>query len=306
MSLGAGAAFLLFSCAHAAGAAEPAVEKSAPAETKVLFVIEKGYSKRQPSPDYGIAPIVLFDGKRFLEPPAGSAGEPLPGASPEALENAEPPPARDFARKYYRPGWSYPVFYGAEEIGSATIAGRAWDGTLTVKAKAQLELDGGRAAPPRLLAANFRPARRTGVSRRKASAQEAACLAKLAQVIFKDRGAPPPQAGDGSEGVEAAALAGDGKFELIGHYKAREDKALHDLFVVATPAPDGCRPTMAKYAYFEDYAHSDPMRLLDVIDIDGDGMNELITSGGDQTQGGYMIHKKIGEDWRVLYSSPAP
>jgi hypothetical protein len=116
--------------------------------------------------------------------------------------------------------------------------------------------------------------------------------------------------------LTAIDLDNDGKSELIGSFVAKKQKggaARYPLFLFAEPQGNSYRTTVLQ---FERFTAKDIMsgadltaiengvyleRLVDALDLDGDGASEVITVRDGLEGDGYQIYKKQGAKWNQVY-----
>ncbi|HEX8920899.1 MAG TPA: hypothetical protein VF766_05450, partial [Pyrinomonadaceae bacterium] len=116
--------------------------------------------------------------------------------------------------------------------------------------------------------------------------------------------------------LTALDLDNDGKSELVGSFvvkKQKQSPARYALFLFAEPKGASYQTTVLQY---EQYTDSDLMsgatidaiengvyleRLVDALDIDGDGASEVVTERDGFEGDSYFIYKKQGGKWNQIY-----
>jgi hypothetical protein len=116
--------------------------------------------------------------------------------------------------------------------------------------------------------------------------------------------------------LTALDLNEDGKAELVGSFVARKLKgaaARYALFLFAEPEGNSYRTTVLQYDRITD---ADIMsgadltaiengvyleRLVDAVDLDGDGAREVVTVKDGFEGDGYFIYRKQGGKWNKVY-----
>jgi hypothetical protein len=154
-------------------------------------------------------------------------------------------------------------------------------------------------------------------TRRSPTAAERAALMPLVRAAYKAKGVPAALLPNlVTVNLTALDLTGDGKAELVGSFVARKTgraAARHALFLFAEPEGNSYRTTVLQYDKFTD---ADIMsgadltaiengvyleRLVDALDLDGDGTLEVVTVRDGLEGDGYSIHKKQGGKWERVY-----
>ncbi|HWS99015.1 MAG TPA: hypothetical protein VN256_02005 [Pyrinomonadaceae bacterium] len=289
------AALLLASLSVGSTAERKAGQQSGPA---ALFVV---YGT-QPANAY-MVPFVIVEGGQFKQPIAGDS---------DADEITR------FTDAYYSRGKKYRVLFGGGEAGSLTVKKSNKDEECT-RTSADVALQSTAKLNRNVMAlatdsASFGGARST---RRSPTAAERAALMPLVRAAFKEKGTPaallPSLA---TVNLTALDLDGDGKAELVGSFVARKTgrgAARYPLFLFAEPQGNSYRTTVLQY---ERFTSKDIMsgadltaiengvyieRLVDALDLDGDGALEVVTQRDGLEGDGYYIYKKQGGTWKQVY-----
>jgi hypothetical protein len=233
-----------------------------------------------------ILPIVMLRGGRYVAPPSFS----------------NKAARRRFAATYYRAGQKYRLLYGGNELGTVSVKDRKTCDTtaanVLVQAAAKFEGRG--------LVTNSDSLLRKPVNYRDLTEDEKTAMMKLVQPSFRRAGVDVPEFEGVANGAVAADLDGDGKSELVGTF-ATGAKMQHTLFIIAEPSGKGYTPTLLLFQAAKDEYGDHQVRwdLLDGIDLDGDGVGEVIISVNDYRSPddwNYLIYKKQGGRWRSVYS----
>jgi hypothetical protein len=276
------------------------------------------YSARRSEyrPDrWSIAPIAVFAAGRYLDP-----------LDPFVPENGfrTDPERRDATRRvlmrYFPAGVNLSVVRGGVEIGTLTIndlgdlsdrnlfggcfLGYGGHGTTEnlpqVGDGDALAVPGGRNWPQ-------------GQSRTRAATQgERATFMRVAREVLRDSGATNLSAAslrlretaDPTIAVRLIDLDRDGAPELVGTVEAREGTALHHLLLVASGVGTATRPLLVGYgrASVDDHGKGDGAEWFeDHLDIDADGVDEIITQKARYEGTYYQIYARRGQGWTVVY-----
>jgi hypothetical protein len=154
-------------------------------------------------------------------------------------------------------------------------------------------------------------------TRRPPTPAERAALMPLVKAAYKQKGLPASLLpGLVTVNLTAIDLNNDGKAELIGSFVVKKQKggaARYALFLIAEPDGNTYRTNVLQY---ERYTSKDIMsgasiniiedgvyieRLVDGLDLDGDGGSEVIALRQGLEGDGYLIYKKQGGSWKQIY-----
>jgi hypothetical protein len=167
------------------------------------------------------------------------------------------------------------------------------------------------------LATNSESLGKTRGTRRSPTPAERAALMPLVQAAYKQKGLPAALLpGLTTMNLTAVDLDNDGKSELIGSFIVKKQKggaARYALFLFAEPQGSSYRTTVLQY---DRYTKADLMegaaitaidngvyveRLVDAIDLDNDGVSEVVAVRDGLEGDGYFIYKKQGGSWTKAY-----
>jgi hypothetical protein len=233
-----------------------------------------------------ILPIVMLRGGRYVAPPSFDS---------KAAR-------RRFASAYYRAGQKYRLLFGGNELGTVSVKDlKTCDTTAAnVLVQTSTKFEG------RGLVTNSASLGRKPINYRDLTESEKTAIMKLVQPSFRRAGVDVPEFEGVVNGAVAADMNGDGKAELIGTF-ATGAKMQHTLFIIAEPQGKGYKATLLLFQAAKDEYGDHQIRwdLLDGIDLDGDGINEVIISVNDYRSPddwNYIIYKKQAGRWRSVYS----
>jgi hypothetical protein len=233
----------------------------------------------------------------------GTIKEPFPPESDVA--------ARRFVDKWLKPGRSYRVLFGGAPSGTAVVREAPGDPGISLQSRVALNTTAPLGERTRAIAIsetsalNGRP-----LQRRPLTTAERSALVAGAQSEFRKSGVSA-DAAKSSKIITASAINLDrsGRFELIARLQATEPAGSRcDLFVIAEPRGTAGY-TLALSIVNKDkrtnttedtyYIEQD---LVDAIDIDGDGIGEVVTRSVYYESHDYAIYKKrTGGKWRKVY-----
>ncbi len=267
----------------------------------VLFVV----SGSQAGQDATMLPILMIEGGSYKQPVDGSS---------DAGEIA------GFADAYYRKGQKYRVLFGGGAAGSLTVKASTKDSEcFRTGAEVALQTQAKLNTNVMALATNSGELGKAKGSRRAPTAQERAGVLALAQDIFKQKGVAAALLPSlDVVNLTATDLNGDGKEELVGTFvvkKSRGGQVRYVLFLLAEPdAGAGYKAGLANYERFTEKdvmsgASIDAIgqsgiyteRLVDQLDLDGNGPSELITIKLGFEGDTYTIYRKQKGQWQRLY-----
>jgi hypothetical protein len=290
------AILLLASLSVGSTAEREARQQSSPA---ALFVV---YG-RQWANTY-MVPFVIIEGGQFKQPIAGDS---------DADEISR------FTDAYYSKGKKYRVLFGGGEAGSLTVQKSNKDEECT-RTSADVALRSTARLNRNVMAlATDSASLGDGAksTRRPPTAVERAALMPLVRAAFKEKGVPAALLPSlVTVNLTALDLDNDGKAELVGSFVARKTgrgAARYALFLFAEPQGASYRTTVLQYDRF---TNADIMsgadltvvengvyveRLVDALDLDGDGTLEVVTERDGLEGDGYSIHKKQGGKWDRVY-----
>jgi hypothetical protein len=135
----------------------------------------------------------------------------------------------------------------------------------------------------------MKPSRRaaTGAQRRQAVA--------IAASIFRRHGLSAPSIRKMEVlNLTAGDLSGNGHTELIGSFQVLRRGAEQNLFVILEPRGNGFRASLVQYysSKSPEFQDAETETLVDWLDLDGDGIAEVMTETSYYEGGDYAIYRK--------------
>jgi hypothetical protein len=230
-----------------------------------------------------IEPIVIISGSKYTEPPAGGDAGVM----------------KKFTDNYFRVGRQYRVIFGGGDAGSLIVQKYEADmcGNLLAEVGAQTTARLG--GEVKALAVSSDRIGSGASSRRAPTEAERASALEVARAVYGQRRVGAALVGNmKTVNLTATDIERDGKFELIGSFQidgANETK--HNLFVIFEPTPGG--KYKAAWNWYEN-GYGDT-RLVDVVDLDGDGTAEVIAEGFEIENNLYEIYKRQAGSWRAVF-----
>lgn len=279
---------LLAAASFSVGLAQTGKRQAAKPST-VLFVVS-GESEQGPSSDYQMDALAVIDKGRYVDP----VGDGTNGAM------------KPFAERYFKAGSKYRVVFGGGEIGTATVRS-SQEGCNTIHSTVGFEGANKIRGQIKGLATNSDALGNQPSSRRALTAAERNSVMTLARNIYRQHKTSNAQLRTlKANNLTATDLDGDGKFEVVGNFQIAygpNSPYRRDLFLIATPGGTGYR---AELAEFQSYRMTDGfgrgIAFVDQLDMDGDGISEVVTINEGYDGYGYSIYQRKGGVWRSIYS----
>ena len=259
------------------------------AQASVVFAVKK-YDES----NVVIDPVVMVTRGRLAQPPGGVANDGTPQA-----QSAE----AEFVRGFYRPGRQFRVLFGGKEAGTVKVLKFEEQGCTGMVASATLQTDARLGGKVEALATDSATLGRGTNTRRAPTPEERAAAIALARKIFGEKRVPQ-RAIEKLEvdNLTAVDTDADGRHELVGSFVIMGQWGVeHAVFLVAEPKGAGLAPTLSWYHRGQE-ADAAARRLVDVLDLDGDGAAEIIAQGLYYESHDYMIYKKQRGAWREVYT----
>lgn len=264
---------------------------------------------------WSLAPIAVFAGGRYVDPLEGFV--PRNGfRTDRESRNA----TRRVLTTYFPAGVTLSLIRGGVEIGTLSIDNlgddlsdrNLFDGCFLGYGG-----HGTAARPPRVEDSDvlaISPGRRwpQGQSRTRAATQsERASFLRVAREAMRNSGATNLPAAslrfhetaDPPMAVRTIDLDRDGTPELVGSVEARQGAVLHHLLLVVSGVSTAARPLLARYgrANVNGVRGDGAEWFEDHFDIDGDGLDEIITQKARYEGMYYQIYARRSQGWAVVY-----
>lgn len=240
-----------------------------------------------------------------------------------AAEDQDPAVLGKFADAFYRKGTKYRLLFGGGEAGSVTVNGDGRDGECgksfgkaTLSAPAVPFSDNVRA----LVTSSFTLGQGTG-TRRAPTAVERAEAVRLATESFTVRkfAAPLVQALEVIN-LTAIDVSASQKAVLVGSFVVTTKTGVQSrdtYFLIAEQQPNGrynnafaslthtAADALMEGADMDDVASGriETEMLIDQLDIDGDGVNEIFTVTASFEGQHFRIYKSAKDRWQQIFKS---
>lgn len=211
-------------------------------------------------------------------------------------------------KEFYKAGTAVSVFSGGEKLGSATIRGSNIEGRDggCVNLAATIAYSG--AGRPRLAASTVSEISGHAATRRAATAEETATLRRLAVKWFTDYGLAKQLLDHGQTGeVISTVLRPNAGRAIIGRFDVTSKLAIHRLFAIAEQSQGQYSLTLADLEIqhdVEDGVDRAEREYVDQLDINNDGVDEVITSASHYEGWSYAIWEFYAnyKGWRKKFS----
>lgn len=298
-------AFFILSLASvlsiAGSAKRPAVSRQGNQQKAVVFAVYGASGQLSAT----MEPILIIDGGQFKEPVSG-------GSDAEEITR--------FSNEHYGKGKKYRLLFGGAEAGTATVRKSSRDEEcFRTGAEISLQTD---ARLNRNVMALATTSNGLGLaaaerSRRTPTQAERTQALELARTAFKQKGVPASLLPTMSVlNLTAIDLDRDGKAELAGSFvvsKRTRKQERYVLFLLAAPSGTGYKPALSRYEKFGEEAIMSGAsinainegvyveKLVEHLDLDGDGTSELVTTAQGLEGVTYYIYKRQNGAWNNVY-----
>ena len=267
-------------------------------EPTVLFALwpaEKG--KRPPGP--------IIDTIATLDKSNTDLG--LVYQSPAALSDQEPSKVssyKTFVNRYFRPGLMYRAYFGGTQIGTITTIESAEFDCNSLAATVKTSLSRSVRYPNMGLVATSESFRQHQNQRRATTPAEIAQLSKLAAQWFGRIGLDQRLLRK-IKIEDSVATVIDSRPVLIGSISLLAPAARHHLFLIAEPSAEGIyKMVLPAYHMMQDLVDgtdSEYEQFVDQLDLDGDGVDEIVSMVSFYESREYHIYKRESDGWANVY-----
>ncbi len=231
-----------------------------------------------------VDPIVLFNKGRYTNP--------LPDENDAFIKRIE--------AKYLAKGQKYRVIFGGAEAGTVTLGDRQEFGlTTTSTLQSSIKLSD----EVKALATTSNTLGAKENSRRAPTSEERAAMMKLMSDAYKQRRVTAAAIAKAVvHNLTAIDLDSDGKAELIGSFEiADRNYTSQCLFIIAEMKNDQYQSGVTWYHKGAEESY-EARRLLDVLDLDSDGVAEVFAMSSYYESTDFSIYKKVRGVWRSVYT----
>jgi hypothetical protein len=258
--------------------------------TVIFEVSSIFYESDQSRPHLSIAPIVIIEDGQYVEPP-------------KKCDEKE-----TFGKSWFRLGTVYRLLFGGGEVGHVTVTkwlvpspDECLENAAMVRMKSSRKLGRGEVA----LATNSKSIGHKKSLRRPPTMEEQAKILKLGQEIFRANGVSEEQMQSmNAYGLVVIDVDGDGINEMLGSFQIyrKKDEPDRNLFLLLEKQEGEYQPAISWYHSTSDIMETHSKTFIDNLDLDQDGIDELIIREMfvcEATR--YQIYKKKERQWQVMY-----
>ena len=277
--------------AFAAPASESGAQTKAPRAAAtgevVVFAVKKYDTMQQ------MEPVVIIRRGVYVKPPVDESD--VAGGDIAAQ-------SKRFIDEYFRAGRQYRVVFGGGEAGTLTVQKYLEPGCVGMNAEVSTQTQARLGGEVHALAVSNDTLGRGAGTRRAPTEAERASALELARAAFA-RNAVPAALVKKMETLNLTAtdLDRDGRAELVGSFRVvGADYMNYALFMIFEPAGDKFKAALTWYHKGAEADAAD-RRLVDQLDLDGDGVSEVIAEGHYYESNDYFIYKKQRGQWRSVY-----
>ncbi|PYS76907.1 MAG: hypothetical protein DMF66_12155 [Acidobacteria bacterium] len=261
----------------------PARRAAAGGGDTVVFAVSKSEA------GVTMEPVVIYRRGTFVKPPIEDS---------EAAANA-------FVKEYFRAGRQYRLLSGGGEAGTVTVVKYAEQGCTGLNAEVTAQTSARLGGQVQALAVSSATIGRQTGSRRAPTDAERASALTLARAAYTKNGLGAALVKKMEVGnLTATDLDGDGNFELVGSFQIENNTGQaensYTLFMIFEPEGGGFKPALT---WFHRGGEGDSAArgLVDQVDLDGDGVAEVVVGGIYYESNDYVIYKKRQGRWVSVY-----
>src|SRR2546423_4562891 len=241
-------------------------------------------------------PVVIVEQGRFTDPRMNDD---------EQAQNR-------FVQKYLQAGAKYYLTFGGASVGTIAIKSSN-RGCNAINAIGSVQADA--AARGRIhgqikgLAVNYIARASANVTRRTPTPAERTAAINIAKTTFQQHGAVAESLAKLDViNLTAIDADGDGRSELIGSFSVpfRTTGIKRYLFLILEPEGANFKTGLANYQFYNNQEtetyESGKELLVDYLDMNGDGVAEIVSIINGYDAYGYNIYQKKNGQWKSVYS----
>lgn len=275
--------FFLASSASKAQSASP---------PKILFEV-MGEEKGKIPAASTIEPIALIENGHFKKPPEYDYGDQKKSDASYDL----------FEKEFFRRGRKYPLYIGGTEKGFVTVGEPVGESCISLSATvtASVRLSNAQLA----LAATEQGVLKSHPDwRQPVTSQQRAEFSRLVtESLATKKIGSIPSSQIKIEEIRSTKLNANAPPALIGRATVKLRTGIHHIFIAATLKGAKYEKVLWSYHFArdEDDASAQSESLVEQIDLDGDGTDEIITINTYYESWDYNIYKEENGTWKKVY-----
>lgn len=266
----------------------------------VLFVVytDQKFSEESAPP----RPMTIIDPIAFV---ASGKFEPPPLEDSTIDQKLRDQRVAEFEKLYFAAGSQYPLFSSGEKRGSLRIGKPVGVSCESQSASASLPAGFSLGESQFALATSSTSVHPHAGHQRQPSAEESKEILEFVRGIFHAEGVAMSELKAAkTEGIVLTDLYGDGKLDVVAVFSLRGRKRDHRLFTVLSSADDGYRVDLKLHTSSDDLEDLKDLSVPEFIgqlDLDGDGVDEVILRNSYYESWDYSIYSKKLGVWKKLY-----
>lgn len=269
---------------------KPPTRPAAAAAKTVIFAISKYET------NVSMEPIVIYSRGVYTKPPI----------------DGDEATIKTFVDDYFKPGRQYRVLSGGGEAGTLTVKQYQEPGCVGINAEVSVNTSARLGGNVQALATNSQTLGKRSVSRRAPTDIERVFALMQAQAAYANNRVGASLVKNMEVvNLTATDLDNDGNFELVGNFrvtrKLKDFDDSYNLFMITTPVADytqqsaqAGKPALVWFHHGSEAEYAD-RKFVDQVDLDGDGVSEVIAGGSYYESNDYIIYKKQAGSWRPVY-----
>jgi hypothetical protein len=233
-------------------------------------------------------PVVIYRGGAYVKPPTDDEAG-----------------SRAFVGEYFRPGRKFRILSGGGEAGTLTVNKYQEPGCVGLVADASAETQARLGGRVKALATDSQTLGRVASSRRAPAEAERARAVELARAAYAKNGVAASLASKMEVvNLTATDLDRDGRAELVGSFIVGKTDApgtnVYTLFLILEPAGESFKTAWEWFHKGNEGDYAD-RHFVDQLDLDGDGVGEVVAEGTYYESNDYVIYKRQQGRWRPVY-----
>ena len=260
---------------------------------RMLFAVWPGQTGKQPDSPI-LDPVALVTASGFDEPLKNGSAE---GKEAEAIYDT-------FEKAYLNSGQKYPLLFGGSEIGAVDVEAAVGISceSLTATVRPSVPLPNAQRA---LAATSIQGLRlRTNWRQPNTTGQRSEFLNAAAAYLTKKGVTGVLPSAIKLRNLRLTKVRLDGPNALVGSITFKDSTTKRNLFLVLEQGETNSDVDMASYHVtkdLEDYVNEAEEDFVDQLDLDSDGVDEIVTISYYYESWDYAIYKERDGKWEKVY-----